>query len=145
LRKLPIPEDKLEDPDYKQQVQEIPCEVVDLDNGQYNCKYEVDDECEVEVHINFEDDKGKMVPIRGSPYVASFSPRAKASDNVMTGGAMDRQIKKELERLQNHMHDTKKEITTKDKDLNDVKNLLGVKESVENTQNQTDNITLQID
>ncbi len=63
----------------------------------------------MEIHINFEDDKGKMVPIRGSPYTSSFTARAKASDNQMTGGAMDKQIKKEQGRLQGHMVDMKKE------------------------------------
>jgi hypothetical protein len=40
---------------------------------------------------------------------------------------------------------TKKEIHTKDKKLSDVKVLLSVKANVEVTQNNADNITLQID
>jgi len=43
------------------------------------------------------------------------------------------------------MADSKKELTTKDKDLKDVKSLLKVKEHVEETQRNTDNITLNID
>ena len=59
----------------------------------------MEDECSVRIEILFENDKGDMVQIRGSPYGASFSHKAKAVDNVMTGGAMERQIKKELERI----------------------------------------------
>lgn len=63
----------------------------------------------------------------------------------MTGNAMQKVIQKELERLQTQLTDNKKAIATKDKDLKDVKVLLGVKSSVEETQNKTDAITLQID
>ena len=144
-RTLPIPEEELENEEYKQEVEEIPCEVADLDNGTYHCQYESAVEGPVDIHIMFEDDKGKMVPIRGSPYSATFLSNVKASDNKMTGGAMDRQIKKELERLLAHMQETKKDIITKDKDLKNVKVLLGVKENVEATFNHSDLITLQID
>jgi len=64
---------------------------------------------------------------------ASFSAKAGPKDNLMTGTAMDRHIKKELERLNTVMLDSKKEIVTKDKDLKDVKVLLNVKEKVEHT------------
>lgn len=58
---------------------------------------------------------------------------------------MDKQIKKEIERLQVYLTESKKEVTIKDKDLKDVKVLLGVKESVEQIQKDGDIITLQID
>ena len=76
---------------------------------------------------------------------ASFTPKGSPKDNIMTGSAMDKHIKKELERLASVMGDSKKEIVTKDKDLKDVKVLLNVKEKVEQTQKETDAITLQID
>jgi len=63
----------------------------------------------------------------------------------LTGTAMDRHIKKELERLTALMTDNKKELNTKDKDLKDVKALLKVKENVEQTIKDTDLITLNID
>jgi hypothetical protein len=72
-----------------------------------------------------------MVPIRGCPMSASFNSSGNAKSNVMTGTAMDKHIKSELERLANVMLDSKKEIVTKDKDLKDVKVLLNVKEKVE--------------
>jgi len=43
------------------------------------------------------------------------------------------------------MSDSKKELTTKDKDLKDVKSLLNIKSHVEETQQNTDLITLNID
>ena len=58
---------------------------------------------------------------------------------------MDKHIKKELERLSTLMGDSKKELNTKDKDLKDVKALLKVKENVEQTHQDTDLITLNID
>jgi hypothetical protein len=43
------------------------------------------------------------------------------------------------------MTESKKEITTKDKDLKNVKVLLKIKENVEKTQKDADKITLEID
>ena len=83
-----------------------------------------------------------MVPSRGSPYSASFVPGLKAADNTMIGSIMDKYLKKEIDRLNNYMVDSKKEIMTKDKDLKDVKALLKVKDNVDSVINQTDNITL---
>jgi hypothetical protein len=40
---------------------EIPCEIVDNDNGSYFVKYQVDQECEVTIDVTFEDDKKKIV------------------------------------------------------------------------------------
>jgi hypothetical protein len=76
-----------------------------------------------------------MVPIRGSPYSASFIPGLKPADNTMTGSIMDKYLKKELDRLNNYMVDSKKEIMTKDKDLKDVKALLKVKDNVDSVIN----------
>jgi hypothetical protein len=90
-------------------------------------------------------DKEQFVPIRGVPFKATFSNAAVAKDNLMTGSAMDKHIKKELERLTNLMNDNKRELNTKDKDLKDVKALLKVKENVEVTNRDTDLITLNID
>ena len=123
----------------------IPCDIVDTDNGMYNVKYRVEEECTVSIDIKFLNDKEQMVPIRGMPLSASFKNTAVPKDNTLTGPAMDRHIKKELERLTNLMTDCKRELSTKDKDLKDVKVLLKVKEFVEETQANTDLITLNID
>lgn len=40
-----------------------------------------------------------MVPIRGCPYKATFVAKGSAKDNTMTGGLMDKYIKRELEAL----------------------------------------------
>jgi len=86
-----------------------------------------------------------MVPIRGSPFQASFRNSASTKDNVLLGTAMDKHIKKELDRLTNLMIDTKKELNIKEINLKDVKCLLRVKEFVEETQANTDITTLNID
>jgi len=91
--------------------------------------------------VDFLDDKERMVPVRGV-YKANFVDDAKPIDNTMTGGVMDRYIKKEMDRLTGSLSDTKKEVNPKDKDLKNVKVLLKVKENVEATQANVDNITL---
>jgi len=87
-----------------------------------------------------------MVSLRGgAQYRAAFVNKAKVTDNTMHGGAMDKYIKRELDRLAHHMADSKRELVTKDKDLKDVKVLLNVKEQVERTQGDTDKITHELD
>ena len=124
---------------------EIPCEVHDTDDGKYNVTYTSEDVGEVFVYVNFLDENGKLVPVRGSPYKASFVEGAKKEDNLLGGGCMDKYIKKDLERLTSDLAESKKEINSKDKDLKNVKALLKVKENVERCQRETDAITLQID
>ena len=123
----------------------VDCEIIDNNDGTYSVRYTADDECDCRIEILFENDKGEMVQTRGSPYRSSFIKTAKAADNVMGGGAMDRHIKKEMERIQNSMTDEKKNANPKDKDLKDVKVLLNVKECVEGIIKNTDKITLEID
>lgn len=123
----------------------IECELIDTDQGFYKCKYTMPDEGKVRVEILFEDDKQKMVHVRGSPYHASFTASAKASENTMTGGALERHVKGELARLQEYMNASKRDVNTKDKDMKDVKQLLGVKETVEGIVSGADNTTLSID
>jgi hypothetical protein len=123
----------------------IECEIEDTDQGFYKCSYNMPDEGKVRVEILFRDDKDKMVHVRGSPYMATFSASAKPSENTMTGGALERHVKSEITRLQDYMTNSKKEVNTKDKDLKDVKQLLGVKETVEGIVNNADKTTLGID
>jgi hypothetical protein len=88
-----------------------------------------------------------MVPLRGSPYKAGMKAGFKEADGKMVGEALKKYISSEIKRLQDLMNNTKSEINTKDKDkdLSSVKTLLKVKEKVENTQAEQENINLQID
>jgi hypothetical protein len=131
------------------QVQEdavvIDVEIVDNNDGTYSCKYVCESEGEVKIEILFENEKNEMVPVRGSPFIASFIEGVKASDNLMTGGIMDRHIKKELDRLTNSLADRKKACRKDDKDISNVKVLLGVKENTESVIKLTPQIQLEID
>lgn len=71
---------------------EIECSIDDLDNGKYICKYAAAQEGEVEIKILFQDDKGNMVPLRGSPYKAGMKAGFKESDGKMVGEALKKFI-----------------------------------------------------
>lgn len=73
---------------WKKKFEELDCNIEDNENGTYKASYKIADPGEVEVQIWFEDDKGNMVQIRGSPFVASFTNEAKPSDNLMSGTLM---------------------------------------------------------
>ena len=129
----------------KKEKAEIKVDINDLDNGKYICQYSAQHEGEVVVQVDFKDDKGRMVPLRGSPYKAQMTKGLKANDSQMTGDAMKKYIGAEIKRLQDLMTNTRGEIVTKDKDMFDVKVLLNVKENVERTQQDQEAINLQID
>ena len=113
---IPVAADN-EDPDARPTTIEIPCAITDNDNGSYDCKYKADGEGEIQIHIDFKDDKENMVPIRGSPYVANFIAGAKPADNLMTGPVMVANFKEELSGLTEFMSTKEKAISLKDKDL----------------------------
>lgn len=128
-----------------EQSNEIEVEITDNNDGTYSCRYSMDEEGEVKVEILFENEKNEMVSVRGSPYITTFAQGAKPNDNLMTGGIMDKHIKKELERLTNSLGDRKKSCRKDDKDIKDVKVLLGVKEATESVIKHTPTIQLEID
>lgn len=124
---------------------EVPNQLHDKDNGSYEVKYQVEEECEVKIEIFFQDDKGKMVPLRGSPYKASFSAKSAAGVNNIIGPAMEKYIKGGLEELHNFIVETTKGAQTKDKNIQDVKTLISVKDYVDSVYNKNDEIILKLD
>jgi len=99
----------------------------------------------VKIDIQFLDDKGKWVPVRGSPYSASFSQKTPASANNLTGSAMTKHIPHSMERLITFMKETLQGSLIKDKDLTDTKVLISVKDNVELVSAENDRIMLQLD
>ncbi len=86
-----------------------------------------------------------MVQVRGSPYKASFKAGAAQTANNLTGPAMAKHIHSGLEELHNFIVETTKGAQTKDKNIQDVKTLISVKDYVETVFSQTDDIILKID
>lgn len=125
---------------------EIPCEIDDKDDGQYFVTYKVEEECEVSVSILFKDDKGKFVPIRGSPYSATFSANAKPDGNANVPPSLVKHVAKSIETKQSFFKETIAGATIKDpKDLEVVKTLIAVKDCVDEVAKQEKAITLQLD
>ena len=60
-------------------------EIIDPDNGTYEVVYTATQPGPVQIDVTFKDDKGKFVPIRGSPYTASFSEDTNKNFNELTG------------------------------------------------------------
>ncbi len=108
-------------------------------------KYQVDEECEAKIEIYFQDDKGKMVALRGSPYKASFTAKSAATVNNIVGPAMEKYLKGGLEELHNFIVETTKGAQTKDKNIQDVKTLISVKDYVDSVYNKNDDIILRLD
>lgn len=78
-----------------------------MNNGKYICRYVAPEEGDIEIRILFQDDKGNMVPLRGSPYRAHMKAGFKPADGMMIGEAMKKYIGSEIKRLQDLMSSTK--------------------------------------
>jgi hypothetical protein len=86
-----------------------------------------------------------MVPLRGCPYKASFSSKSPPNSNNLTGPAMGKYIVGGLEEIHSFITETTKGANTKDKNIQDVKNLIVVKDNVENVFLLNDEIVLKLD
>lgn len=88
-----------------------------------------------------------MVPLRGSPYRASFSSKTtNASVNSITGPAMNKYLQTGLEEIHTYISETTKGASTKDKNLtNDVKALIAVKDCIDSVTLMNDDIVLKLD
>lgn len=109
---------------------EVPNQIADHDNGQYFVTYTVQQECSVNITVLFQDDKGKMVPLRGSPYSASFNSHAKADANHLNGPSLPKYVTKIIDETGRWMRETTTAAKTSDKDLSEIKTLIGVVDSV---------------
>jgi hypothetical protein len=76
---------------------DIECQIEDRDDGSYLVTYQVDDACEVEVSCLFRDDKGKLVPVRGSPYKATFADGVNPNVNNIVGPGMPKHVLAKIE------------------------------------------------
>ncbi len=86
-----------------------------------------------------------MVPLRGSPYSASFCAGTKADSNHLTGPSLPKYVTKVIDETGRWMKETTNAAKTSDKDLSEIKTLIGVVDSVKQVQAQTDSIMLQLD
>jgi len=71
-----------------------------------------------------------MVPLRGSPYSASFTSSAKPESNHLTGPSLPKYVTKVIEQSQSWMKETSAAAKITDKDLTEIKILIGVVDSV---------------
>jgi len=108
--------------------------------------YQCPEPGQVKIDISFENEKQKMVPIRGAPYYASFTDAAPASSNEVAGPLVAKYVSHSLEQISEFISSTMKGINLKDKDVeNDVKELIAVKEHVENVHNRNDEMMIWLD
>lgn len=100
---------------------EVPCEISDHDDGQYFVKYVMETEGTCNIQVLFCDDKGKMVPLRGSPYQSSFVASTPANYNLLNGPLLPKYVTKVIEQSQSWMKESSAAANTKDKDLTEIK------------------------
>ena len=119
--------------------------IVDKDDGSYHVNYHVTRPTKVNIKVSFKDDKGKFVEVRGSPYTASFVAQAEKHANSLTGPHLNAHLTNEIANLQAFMKETAQGANIKDKDITDVKVLIGVKDKIDEVKNKNDDLQLQLD
>jgi len=118
--------------------EELPCEVIDKDDGQYSVIFTATRACSVKIKVEFRDEQGYLVNVRGSPYTASFIEETPAKANTTIGPSMQQNAKHLAESLVEFFSKTGEGCRVSDKDLTDVRTLLDVKDNVELVTNRND-------
>jgi dynein heavy chain len=124
---------------------DIPCEIVDNANGTYTVKYQVDKPTGVKIMCQFKNEKEEVVPVRGSPYKATFIEDAAPRSNVTIGPSLAKAAQGMIENMQGFMRESLAGVKLTDKDLTDVKTLLNVSNHEVAVRTRNDEITLILD
>lgn len=124
---------------------EIPNEIEDRNDGKYYVKYSVDREVEVDIKVAYQNNKGQWQSVRGSPYRASFNAASPVQVNSLTGQAMVKNAQKKIEAMSGFIKTTHANANVKDKNLEDVKNLIMVKDAVEQVYSEQERVKLVLD
>jgi len=128
-------------------VEEIPCEIVDKDDGSYLVKYTAKKAGRVKIEVKFKNEKGVMEIIRGSPFYTVFTEEGLTpAHNKLDGPMIMENIHKTLEELDQFMKESITGAATKDKDIKgNVKILLKIKECVRVVESRKDELSLKLD
>lgn len=86
-----------------------------------------------------------MVPVRGSPYSASFSAATPATANHMSGPTLPKYVTRVIEQSQSWMKESSHAANTKDKDLTEIKQLISVVDAVNQVNERSDETMLSLD
>lgn len=115
-------------------------EIIDNNNGQYEVKFQYEEEGELNVDVLFADEKGEYFNIRGAPFKAKFSNEAPATNNEIKGEAYTQHIKKKLSSIEAFIKNASEGISTENGEHEkEVKGLLKIKNhlgEIEATQDQ---------
>ena len=130
--------------EYKPKFESTELPVIDNDDGTYKVKYTVDEEKAVDIHVYLMVQE-ELVPIRGSPYKASFNSAAPKANNTLVGPLMQTFFKNQMSDLSDYMSKKDKSISTKGKDLQAVPILLTIKSEIEDVFKNEGKTTLKID
>lgn len=133
----------------EEEAENIPCEIVDNDDGTYSVTYCVEKAVGVNVKVQFKDEFEDLVQVRGSPYKASFCEDTNKQANKTIGPSLAKAAQGMIEYLQGFIKDTTAGVKLVDKDfqkdLSDVKVLLDVQDHETAVRMKTDEITLVLD
>ena len=86
-----------------------------------------------------------MVPLRGSPYKASFAASTPVNHNTLNGPILPKYVTKVIEQSQSFMKESSHAANTKDKDLTEIMSLLSVVDAVNTVHVKQDIMMLQLD
>jgi hypothetical protein len=95
--------------------------------------------------VKFKNEKEEIVPVRGSPYKASFIEDAAPKANTTIGASLAKATQGMIESMQGFMKETIAGVKLGDKDLSDVKVLLEVSDHESAVIQRNAEITLTLD
>jgi len=125
---------------------ELEHQLLDNHDGTYDVQYTVNEEAEdVEVTVMYQNPQGEFEKIRGTPFHSSFKKGVSPKNNEMAGPLMGKHIDFTLGDIESFIANNSKEINIKNKNIQDVFELLKVKESLQDIQKQKESTLLNLD
>merc|ERR1712107_498941 len=123
--------------------EDLPYEITDKNDGQYEVKHQAD-EGDVVAHVKLVDENGKPRPIRGFPFKPTFSNMARNKANEYTGPLVSSFITSSLKSLDEFYQTTNVGHSIKLKD-GDVMNLIKVMNHIKDMYREEDALILRQD
>lgn len=102
--------------------------IKDLEDGSYEVRYKVDEECETLIDVKYLDENGQLQPVRGNPFKGSFSAAVKgeANNNSLVGAATGNFVRTSLKNIREFLKETNEEIDYKEKNLDNVTDVITI-------------------
>jgi hypothetical protein len=107
--------------------------------------YRLDEPGEVLIRVSYRNEFAELVPIRGSPFRASFANEQKPDNNNLYGQAVKDYVKHRLQDIKDFIKRANEDIDYKEKNLEDVKQVITIMAAIGEIARKVQSDVLELD